>query len=620
MTRTSDSEETGGEERPSRAARKVQGLADAPPIVPRRRRNSRGARWRKRIIMLLILAAAGTAGAYYGKPMWDKAHLGASDKDGPANIQTYTVKRGPLRISIVEEGKLRAVKSYPVIFGVNGKITYLVEAGSKVKKGDLVASLDKKQYDERRALMVTDLETQKAALAVAEQAVPIAKSNADAAVAAAVTKAEEAALALKTYQSIEAPKKLSEFENQLNESRTKLSDATKKKTEAQSQLDEKLLDEGEEKKSMEQQIDLQKQTISSLQKVQAALESERKLYKAYTYPQDIKSKQQALANAQLEVTKAQTTASSEMLQKEADVKKARSLMDHYAAEIKEIDDNISKCSAFAPADGLVFYGSEEMMRYGDINDRIRVGSEWYSDGPIMTIPDLSAFQVAVSIAEVYRGRVTTGMPATVTVEAVPGLVLNGSLATVASVARNKIPWDSSSPQVFDATLSLSQIDPRMVQGMTVKVEVTTAEFSDVLTVPIEAVFNEGGKPAVFKWVEAEGKSHAEKWPVQTGQVNDHFVEIKMGLNEGDHVLLSRPMNFVTPRNYRELADAVAPPPDPVPASVPASSAAKTQAAEAGMMPAASAPAVGPASAPAGAAASAPAPDEALPVVVPTTMK
>jgi multidrug efflux pump subunit AcrA (membrane-fusion protein) len=275
-------------------------------------------------------------------------------------------------------------------------------------------------------------------------------------------------------------------------------------------------------------------------------------------------------------------------------------MEHYAAEIKDIDDNIAKCSAFAPADGLVFYGSEEMMRYGDVNDRIRVGSEWYSDGPIMTIPDLSAFQVEVAIAEVYRGRVSQGMPAAVTVEAVPGLVLNGSLLTVASVARNKISWDSSSPQVFDATLALTQVDPRMVQGMTVKVEITTAEFSDVLSAPIEAVFNEGGKPAVFKWIEADGKGHAEKWPVQTGQVNDHFVEIRMGLNEGDRLLLSRPAVFITPRNYREMADAVAPAPEPPPIPVATSTApaATTAAALApGAATAPASPAIAPAVAP-----------------------
>jgi len=583
-------------------ARALQSLADAPPISPRRRRTS-GPRWRKRLALLLILAAAGTAAAWYGRPLWEKARQFTGDQNAaaPADVQTYTVKRGPLRIAIIEQGKLRAVKSYPVILGTNGKITFLVEAGAKVKKGDLVASLDKKQFEDHKAMLQTDLETQKAALAVAEQAVPIAQSNGEAAVAAANTKAEEAGLALKQYQAIDVPKKLGEFENQLNEARNKLADAQKKKTDAQAQLDEKLLDEGDEKKAAEQQIDLQKQSIASMQKVLATLENERKLFRAYNYPQDLKSRQQALKNSQLEVNKAEVNAGSEVLQKQAEVKKAQTLMEHYASEIRQVDEDIAKCSAFAPADGLVFYGSEQMMRYGDeYNDRIRVGSEWYSDGPIMTIPDLSAFQVAVPIAEVYRGRVTPGMHAAVTVEAVPGLALNGTLASLASVARGRISWDNSSPQVFDATIDLSAVDPRMVQGMTVRVEITTAELANVLLVPMESVFNEAGNPAVFRWIESGGKGHAEKWPVLTGQSNDHFVEIKKGLGEGDKLLLSRPASFVTPQNYRELAEAVAPPPEPPPASVPA--APRTPASASGPAPA-------PASAPA-----------AVPAAVPATMK
>jgi multidrug resistance efflux pump len=580
----------------------MQSLIDAPPIAPRRRTAPTGAkRWRKRIAWLLILALGGTAAAWYRIPLTEKFHALAGSSKGAsaiANIQMFSVKRGQLRITMVEEGKLRAVKNNFIIMNVQGKITWLADAGAKVKKGDLLVTIDKKPFEDQRVSRVNDLEAAKAALAIAEQSVPISRSNGLAAVAAAKTKRDEAMLALKTYTTIEVPKKLSDFETQINDGRSKLADAQKKKTDAQAQLDEKMLDDDDEKKSLEQNVELQKQTVASLQRVGQNLQDQRKLFRAYDYPQSMKSKQQAVVNAELEVSKAEVAAKSELMQKEADVRKNQILINRLEKQIAELDDMISKCSARAPVDGLVFYGSPEMNRYySDVSERIRVGIDWYSNGAIMTIPDLSAFQVDVPIAEVYRGRISIGMPATITIEAVPGLVIDGRLSTLASAARNKIPWDTSSPQVFDGTLDLAGADDRMVAGMTVKVEIMTAELNDVLYAPVEAVYNEEGKTAVFLWLEGPNGSggHVEKHPVLTGQSNDHFVEIKKGLHEGDRLLLSRPQSFSTPVNYREQVEEMFPPapatrPAPIFRTPPPDSQPATLSAAAGTRPAATSPA------------------------------
>jgi hypothetical protein len=302
--------------------------------------------------------------------------------------------------------------------------------------------------------------------------------------------------------------------------------------------------------------------VASLQKVVKNTEEQRKLFRAYSYPQDLKSKQQALKNAELEVEKARTNAKSEMLQKQADLTKAKSAIDRITRDLKRTDESIAKCTALSPVEGLVFYGNTE-DRYNDYGDRVRVGMDWYSGSPIMTIPDLSAFQVSVEIPEVYRGRVMLGMPAQVTIEAVPGLVMEGKLKTLASVARNKITWDTSSPQVFDAMVSLDKWDARLVAGMTTRVEVTTGYLADAIFVPVEAVFNDAGKTVAY--VSRVGKVEKgdpnkeglpEKRPVGVGQANDHVVAILMGLKEGEQVLLAQPHNFYTPVDFKERAEAV----------------------------------------------------------------
>jgi multidrug resistance efflux pump len=538
-------------------------LADAPRVKRRRRSDGRTARLVRRGVTVLLLGAGVALAVVYREELMEKGRGYFAPRVAVTEgIQVATVKRGPLRITLAQEGKLRAVKNNLINLEVRGKITWLAEAGSKVKPGDPLAKVDTKDYDDQKQRLAADLETAKQQLVIAEQAIPITESKGKSEVSTAETKRQEAELALKLYTTLDVPKKLNDFETSVNDTRTKLQDAQKKQTEFQAALDEALLQDADAKKSAEDSLALSKQTVASLQKVVKNTEEQRKLFRAYSYPQDLKSKQQALKNAELEVEKARTNAKSEMLQKQADLTKAKSAIDRITRDLKRTDESIAKCTALSPVEGLVFYGNTE-DRYNDYGDRVRVGMDWYSGSPIMTIPDLSAFQVSVEIPEVYRGRVMLGMPAQVTIEAVPGLVMEGKLKTLASVARNKITWDTSSPQVFDAMVSLDKWDVRLVAGMTTRVEVTTGYLADAIFVPVEAVFNDAGKTVAY--VSRAGKVEKgdpnkeglpEKRPVGVGQANDHVVAVLIGLKEGEQVLLAQPHNFYLPVDFKERSDAV----------------------------------------------------------------
>lgn len=560
---TAGEQERSGVEEP--AARRVPAgrLADAPRVKRRRRSDGRTGRLVRRGVTVLLLGAGVAMGVVYREQLMERGRGYFSPTVAVTEgIQVATVKRGPLKITIAQEGKLRAVKNNLINLEVRGKITWLAEAGSKVKPGDPLAKVDTKDYDDQKQRLAADLETAKQQLVIAEQAIPITESKGKSEVSTAETKRQEAELALKLYTTLDVPKKLNDFETAINDTRTKLQDAQKKQVEFQAALDEALLQDADAKKAAEDSLALSKQTVSSLQKVVKNTEEQRKLFRAYSYPQDLKSKQQALKNAELEVDKARTNAKSEMLQKQADLTKAKSAIDRLTRDLKRTDESIAKCTACSPVEGLVFYGNTE-DRYNDYNERVRVGMDWYSGSPIMTIPDLSAFQVTVEIPEVYRGRVTLGMPAQVTIEAVPGLVMEGKLKTLASVARNKITWDTSSPQVFDAMVSLDKWDERLVAGMTTRVEVTTGYLPDAIFVPVEAVFNDAGKTVVY--VSRAGKvakgdpnkeGLPEKRPVGVGQANDHVVAVLIGLKEGEQVLLAQPHNFYLPVDFKERSDAV----------------------------------------------------------------
>ena len=568
------------------AARALQGLADAPPITPRRRKPTKGGKWRRRAALMLILGAAGAAVGIYWEPLRHKMEEYTKDKGGGGlgNIQTYTVKRGELRITMVEEGKLRAVKNNEIRMGAQGKITWLAEAGAKVKKGDKIATLDTTNYETNLRSFQTQLETAVNSKELAEKQLPIAEAKGVAAVETAKTTLLNAQMALKQYTTLDVRTSLSDLETKTNDARTKLGDQQKKRGDLQQQLDD-MLNEGDEKDKLINDLATAKASEDSLKRTLTTAESQRTLFRKYTYPQQLRTKERAVKNAELDLLSAETNAKNEYLSKQGEISRATASIAQYKTYITQYENNIQKATATAPADGLVFYGSPDNDRYGISQDQIKVGADWYYSGPIMTIPDLSSFQVAVPVAEVYRGRVTVGVPATVIIDAVPGLVLQGTLASVSSVSRPKVQYDSNSPSVYDATLSLAVADERMIAGMTVRVEIVTAELPDVLYAPVEAVYNEEGKTAAFVWIEpTEGQpGHVEKRPVLTGQANDHFVELKQGVTQGEKLLLSRPTSFVTPRNYQEQVDAMFP-------AVKVINATTTQAARGGMAGASTGPA------------------------------
>lgn len=446
-------------------------------------------------------------------------------------------RRGDLRVSVTEEGKLRAVKSHPIFPQLRGssRITFLAPEGATVKKGDVVVAFDKKQFEDLLLTTQTELAAAQRAHAIAVLAVDIQERAGASAVKLAETKLREAEVSLKTYQEMEGPQKLNKTDTDMNEARGKLAEAMKKVAEAQRQMQDELFTDEEQRKQLEREYNNARETARTLKNTVESLVVQRKIFRAYDYPQNMENKVQARENAILEVQKAKVAATSELQQKKEEATKQKDLIDRHTRRIEDLKRDIERCELKAPVDGIIIYGDPDNNRvyYGQ---QIKVGSEWYGSNTIMTIPDLSAFEIDFNIAEEYRGRLVEGAAADITVEAVPGLRMTGKLTKISKLARPRIEYDPSSPKVFDGTVTPDKNDPRMISGMTARVEIVTDQLSNVLQVPIEAVFNDDGKPVCYVR-RPDGKP--EKREVKPGRSNDHYVEVD-GLKEGEEVQLFVP--------------------------------------------------------------------------------
>ena len=72
--------------------------------------------------------------------------------------------------------------------------------------------------------------------------------------------------------------------------------------------------------------------------------------------------------------------------------------------------------------------------------------------------------------------------------------------------------------------------------MSARVELQTAQVSQALSLPIEAVFQDNAGPFCSVQVGTE----VQRRSLQTGHSNEHFIEITGGLAVGEQVLLVRP--------------------------------------------------------------------------------
>jgi len=77
--------------------------------------------------------------------------------------------------------------------------------------------------------------------------------------------------------------------------------------------------------------------------------------------------------------------------------------------------------------------------------------------------------------------------------------------------------------------------PKLLYGLSASLDITTTSVEDVLYVPLQSVFEEDGKTYV-DFVAEDGS--IEKREVETGTFNYDFIEIKLGLDEGDKILIS----------------------------------------------------------------------------------
>ena len=219
-----------------------------------------------------------------------------------------------------------------------------------------------------------------------------------------------------------------------------------------------------------------------------------------------------LAQAQASQENLLSGATSEhIIAAEAEVEQARISLD-------DAQEALEAATLKAPFDGIVTAVNFNVGEFGS--------------GPAVKLIDKDLLEVILEVDEVDIGAMAVGQPATLTLETWPNIELESEISIIVPRAKNSL---NNSLVVYEVHLALGDINLPVRVGMTADANLITAEASDVLLVPNQAidVDRTNGSYSVMLMV---GDS-VEQVPVTIGLRDNQYTQITSGLNAGDELII-----------------------------------------------------------------------------------
>ena len=121
----------------------------------------------------------------------------------------------------------------------------------------------------------------------------------------------------------------------------------------------------------------------------------------------------------------------------------------------------------------------------------------------------------VDVHEASLDKVRAGLPAIVTVDALPGKKFIGTVARIAPLPNAQSMWMNPDLKVYTTNINLETIDPDLRSGMSCKAEIIVEQYQDVVYIPVQAVLRVDGQPTVY--VVKEGADRGTQGRDRPGQ-------------------------------------------------------------------------------------------------------
>lgn len=471
--------------------------------------------------LVVVLVLAGTAYGGMREGGWWR-------EEGKTETVGQVVRKGSLRITVVQRGNLSAKNSAKIVNELEGnvQILTLVEEGTYVEEGELVATLDSSGFEDLEVARDIQVQNGQAAWTKAVQALEIQQSQNTSDIAASVQKLQFAKDDERKYLEGDWPQDLQAAEEAIVLAEEEVAQAKDRLEWSQKLNDEGFVTRTELEKD---QLSYSRSQIKFDQAQRA-----RTLLIDYDNPKQMAVFAAAITEAERELERVNLQAKARLVDLTATVQTSKARLDLETEKLQKLREQIGKSKLYSPASGYVVYAREE-GRYGRSGDLIEEGATVRERQEIVTIPQSGGMMAEASLHESVIKKVEEGMPVTIRVDAIPGAEFHGTVDFVAILPDSGSRWTNPNQRLFRTQILVSDSTPEMRPGMSCSVEILVREIPDTLYIPVQAVFRSGGNSICF----VDG----EQVIVEVGGSSEQWVEVLSGLEEGQVVELSAPLGF-----------------------------------------------------------------------------
>lgn len=247
-----------------------------------------------------------------------------------------------------------------------------------------------------------------------------------------------------------------------------------------------------------------------------------------TAVRDLRESEAAVRAAELNLRKAQdarinnSIRSSELSTAKASAVRSRVTLDNAKVQL-------DSTTVVAPRDGVV------TLKYAEEGTVIPPGASQFSTASnIVQLSDVTRIFVDCAVDEADIAQVKEGQDVRVLTEAFPGVKLKG-------IVRRVNPSATTTNSITAITVRVEILEKakdgiRLVPGMNATCEFVTLNKPNILLAPSQAVKNDGGESYVL--LKGADAKKPEKRMVKLGESGNDGVEVLDGLKEGDEVVVA----------------------------------------------------------------------------------
>lgn len=495
--------------------------------------NAQRSTQRPRPSRTVILAMA--AGLAFASGCSDEA-----DRQAAARAAAGTADRAPARsigfeIVTTANGELEARKRVEIRNPLDQEsaIVRIVPEGTRVTAGDIIIQLNVEEIQLKVDEEKLKVESARAVAEVAKNAYEIQLKENEIKLRQSRLKLELAELALQQWEQGDRLKKERDLELAADKAVLELHRLAEVYMRAQN-----LNAEGFMSKN---QMDLEEvayiEAISKYKTSKLALD----VHRAYEQIKDRKKFESDVAEATQELDKAQLNSRSQLASKLAEMNNSHEQLLGLERKLAKLTKQRDDATIRAERDGLVVYGTSVDRnswsgRGGGGDSTLTIGTQVAPNQLLMILPDTSEMLAAVRVHESLAGRIRKDQPVNVRIDAAGGVTFAGKVESVGVMAETG-GWRDPNLREYTVRVAIdTQGNNALKPAMRCEARIVLDSVPQAITVPVQAVFNEG--PVQF--VYSPSGPRFERLPVRIGRRSDTMAEVVKGLDEGTVVLLREP--------------------------------------------------------------------------------